>query len=144
MFVCEATQTTGCADPYAALAVYGQRNDPIVRQAVTRCVSNEPIAVDAVETVDSDDPHAGVLVLIDRDDAVTGQAILHCVFGDCAVLVASQAFGRTDPERTFSICKQSLDSIPGKLPLGRREDALYQVHDSVGCRHPERAIVIFA
>src|SRR5438552_12686135 len=38
MFVCESTQAGGRSDPYAALAVDRQRNNPIARQPITSCI----------------------------------------------------------------------------------------------------------
>src|SRR5438046_9448937 len=105
MAICESTQATGRADPQAALAVYRQRNNPIARQSVTRCVGKEPVALKLTQAIGCADPKAAVLVLIDRDHAVICQAILHGVFGDCSVFVASQALARGNPEHTFSICK---------------------------------------
>src|SRR6266568_2316953 len=105
MVICESTQATGRADPQAALAIYRQRNNPIARQPVTRCIGKEPVSLNLTQAISCADPKAAVLVLIDRNHAVICQAILHGVFGDCSVFVASQALGRASPERTFSICK---------------------------------------
>src|SRR5207249_3008878 len=146
MFVCESTQTTGRADPNAALAVYGQRNNPIVRQAITRCIGKEPSALELIQAIGCADPYAAVLVLIDREYAVIGQAILHRVPGDCSAFVASQTLGRTNPERTFSIFKQSLNAIFGKFQtiVEGSDDAVAEVHHSGSGCHPKRVVVVVA